>query len=232
MVAAGLSLAGLLALAIVIVQPLAAFDVLGWVFPRIVWRVETSQPLVALSFDDGPSPEHTPRLLHLLGRHGVRATFFLIGERAAAHPRLLADIKAAGHEVANHAWSTRSTWGLSESELADNLRRTDATLGLTGPHKLFRPPGGRIWPWQQAQVRRLGYTCVLGSAYPYDPVPSPAGYIRWLVTKNLAPGVIVILHDGIPDPSRTLSSLEAILDAGRRKGLRFATVGELLSAAR
>ena len=73
---------------------------------------------------------------------------------------------------------------------------------------------------------------MLGSAYPYDPLRPPAGYIRWLVAKNLAPGVIVILHDGIRDPSRTLSSVDAILDAGRRKGLHFVTVGELLSRRR
>jgi peptidoglycan/xylan/chitin deacetylase (PgdA/CDA1 family) len=216
-----------------VVQPLWAFDLLAWTFPRIVWRVQTSQPVVALTFDDGPSPAHTPRLLEILRRHQVRATFFLIGERAAAHPALVARIRADGHEIGNHAYSLRSTWGLSHRELVDNLRRTDAALSL-GSHtsRLFRPPGGRIWPWQLGHLQRLGYTCVLGSAYPHDPLRPPARYIRWLITKNLAPGVIIILHDGIPDPSRTLATLDAILEAGRKKGLRFVPVGELLSLRR
>lgn len=70
------------------------------------------------------------------------------------------------------------------------------------------------------------------AAYPFDPAHPPAGYIRWLVGKNLAPGTIVILHDGIADPSRMLQSLDAILDEGRRRGLRFVPVGELLKSAR
>ena len=89
-----------------------------------------------------------------------------------------------------------------------------------------------IRPAHLAFVRAQGYRCVLGSAYPFDPAHPPAGYIRWLVGKNLAPGTIVILHDGIADPSRMLQSLDAILDEGRRRGLRFVPVGELLKGAR
>ena len=73
---------------------------------------------------------------------------------------------------------------------------------------------------------------MLGSAYPFDPSHPSARYIRWLVSKNLAPGVIVILHDGIADPSRSLAALEDILTAGEQKGLRFVTVGELLATSR
>jgi peptidoglycan-N-acetylglucosamine deacetylase len=215
----------------IVVQPLLAFDVLRWLFPSIVWRVKTQAPLVALSFDDGPAPRHTPRVLEILARHDARATFFLIGERAAREPQLVAQLRAGGHEVGNHSAAHSSILGLDDRELADDLRRTDEVLGLTGPRRLFRPPSGRIWPWQLTTLARLGYTCVLGSAYPYDPHQPPASYIRWLVTKNLAPGVIVILHDGIANPSQMLASLDSILAAGKRKGLRFVTVGELLAEA-
>jgi hypothetical protein len=71
---------------------------------------------------------------------------------------------------------------------------------------------------------------ILGSAYPYDGSHPPPAYIRWLVTKNLAPGVIIILHDGIADPSRMIAALDSILVSGERKGLRFVTVGGLLRA--
>ncbi len=70
---------------VVVTQPLAAFRVLAWIFPRILWRVETKAPLVALTFDDGPAPDHTPQVLDILARRQAHATFFLIGERAAAH---------------------------------------------------------------------------------------------------------------------------------------------------
>jgi peptidoglycan/xylan/chitin deacetylase (PgdA/CDA1 family) len=216
---------------VAVAQPLWAFDVLGWVFPRVVWRVKTSAPLVALTFDDGPAPDHTPEVLATLARHGAHATFFLIGDRAAAFPALVDTIRAGGHEVGNHSYSIRSTLRASDEVFLGNLLRTEDVLRLSGPTKLFRPPGGLISRSQLSAAEKHGYLCVLGSAYPYDPShPSPA-YIRWLVTKNLAPGVIVILHDGIADPSRMIAALDAILTAGERKGLRFVTAGALLDGA-
>jgi hypothetical protein len=80
------------------------------------------------------------------------------------------------------------------------------------------------------QAEAQGYRVVLGSAYPYDPSHPPPAYIQWLVAKNLAPGVIVILHDGIADPSRMIAVLDPILAAGERKGLRFVPIGTLLGA--
>jgi peptidoglycan-N-acetylglucosamine deacetylase len=227
-----LLLVGLVAIvAIVIVaQPLWAFDVLASVWPQVVWRVRTAQPLVGLSFDDGPSAEHTPRVLEILAKHNARATFFLIGARAAEDPATLNKIRSAGHEVGNHCFTIRSITRGSDQEFVANLLQTEAALGLLGTPKLFRPPGGRFRASQLALAEAHGYRTVLGSAYPYD-AHVPSGYIRWLVTKNLAPGVIVILHDGIPEPSRMISVLDAILTAGEGKGLRFVTVGELLSAS-
>jgi peptidoglycan/xylan/chitin deacetylase (PgdA/CDA1 family) len=225
-----LVVAGVLALAafIVVWQPLFAYDVLGRAFPRIVWRVKTSQPLVALSFDDGPAPDHTPQVLEILARYDAHATFFLIGNRVIAHPETVAHIRAGGHEVANHYDSVRSTLRATDDEFASGLKRTGDALALEGPLKLFRPPGGRIRSRQLDEAIRQGYTCVLGSAYPFDGQHPPAAYIRWVVSKNLAPGTIVILHDGIADPSRSIAALPGILEAGRREGLRFVSVGELL----
>jgi peptidoglycan/xylan/chitin deacetylase (PgdA/CDA1 family) len=213
---------------IVIAQPSFVFAVLERLFPRILWRVQTSQPLVALTFDDGPHPVYTPQVLDLLARHRAHATFFLIGGRAAERPELVSRIRAEGHEIGNHWWYDVSTRRASLPEYLDWLGRTEAVLGIeTASPKLFRPPGGRISSAQLTATLERGYVCVLGSAYPYDPKHPPAAYIRWLVSKNLAPGAIVILHDGIRDPSRTLEALPGILEAGEAKGLRFASVGEL-----
>jgi peptidoglycan/xylan/chitin deacetylase (PgdA/CDA1 family) len=225
-VAVALALAGALAL----VQPLWAVGLAARVAPGIVWRVETSQPLVALTFDDGPAPGHTSVVLDLLARHEAHATFFMIGERAEAHPDLVKAVRERGHEIGNHAFTGRRTVRLSEDELLADLRRTDEVLQLPGPERLYRPPSGLITPSQLTLVREHGYRCVLGSAYPFDPAHPPSDYIRWLVVKNLEPGVIVILHDGIPDPSRMLAALDDILAAGRQKGLRFVTVSELLGS--
>jgi peptidoglycan/xylan/chitin deacetylase (PgdA/CDA1 family) len=220
-----------IAAAIVLYQPLWTFKVLARAFPRILWRVETSEPLVALTFDDGPAPGNTPAVLSILARHHAQATFFMIGDRAVAYPRLVDEVRRAGHEVGNHYYTIRSTQRASDDDFLANLRKAEAVLDLGVP-KLFRPPGGIARSSQLRLAAANGYTCVLGSAYPYDPSHPPTAYIRWLVSKNLAPGVIVILHDGIANPSRSIAALESILSAGEQKGLRFVSVGELLRATK
>jgi len=217
---------------VVVTQPLWAFDALAWAIPRIVWKVETTEPLVALSFDDGPAPDHTPQVLEMLSKHRAHATFFLIGDRAAAHAELLGRLRSEGHELGNHYFTIRSTIRASDEDFLANLTRTEEILSLHGPIKLFRPPGGLIRSSHLRLAEERGYRVILGSAYPYDGSHPPPAYIRWLVTKNLARGVIIILHDGIADPSRMISALDSILVSGERKGLRFVTVGELLQATK
>jgi peptidoglycan/xylan/chitin deacetylase (PgdA/CDA1 family) len=231
--AAGTAGLALVALGVIVVQPLWAFSALARVEPRIVWRADVSEKLIALSFDDGPSPRHTPQVLDILARRRARATFFLIGERAAAHPELLETLRAGGHEIGNHSISIRSTVRASDDAFVETLLRTERILGLTsGGPKLFRPPGGKIRGSQIQRAAEHGYRVVLGSAYPYDGGHPPPGYIRWIVTKNLAPGVIVILHDGIPDPSRMIAVLDPILAEGERRGYRFVSIGDLLARER
>jgi len=208
-----------------------AFSVLEVLTPRIVYRVETGRPLVALSFDDGPHPIYTPQVLDVLERHQAKATFFLIGERALRHPDLVARIRRSGHEIGNHYFTNGSTLGHSETKFLDYLERTERALSLGGPLKLFRPPGGVAWPGQLERARERGYLCVLGSAYPHDPAHPPVWYIRWLAVKNLAPGAIVILHDGIADATRSVAALPDILSAGRYRGLSFVSIGSLMGAA-
>jgi peptidoglycan/xylan/chitin deacetylase (PgdA/CDA1 family) len=225
---AALLLAAVAAFGILAFQPAWLPDLLAQVYPEILWRVETPSPRVALTFDDGPAPDHTPQVLRMLARHRARATFFMIGDRAARSPDLLRTIRESGHEVGNHYYSIRSNLRVSNVDFEADLLRAESILGISGPTKLYRPPGGLIRRAQLALLEKHGYRCVLGSAYPYDGSRAPSWYIRWLVEKNLAPGAIVILHDGIADPSRTLAALDGIFQAGEARGLRFVPVGELL----
>jgi peptidoglycan-N-acetylglucosamine deacetylase len=212
-------------------QPLWAFAVLERAAPNVLWRVASPLPQIALSFDDGPSPEFTPRVLEILKQHQARATFFLIGSKAQAHPRLVGDIRAGGHEIANHYFVNGTVLLADEKDFLEYVRRTEHVLAPLEPPKLFRPPGGVIWPVQVRMLREMGYTCVLGSAYPYDPSGPPAAYIRWLVVKNMRPGSIIILHDGIQDASGTIDALDGILRAAASKGLAVVPVGGLLRSA-
>ncbi len=224
--------AGVVLLAVVLWQPRWAYRLLARAMPGILWSVEDAGPRVALTFDDGPSPEHTPIVLDILRRRGARATFFLIGPRAAAHPDIVRRMRAEGHEIANHYSSKRSTLFVDEAEFMAEVARAEAMVAPIGPPKLFRPPGGVTTPANRRALERMGYRCVLGSAYPFDGNGPPAAYIRWLVVKNLAPGTIVILHDGVRDPANTIAALDPILAAAREKGLAVVPVGELLGQRR
>ena len=214
------------------VEPLWVVPLLERLTPQVTYRVPTDLPLVALSFDDGPHPVYTPQVLEILQRHGARATFFLIGDRALRHPEIVAQIKTSGNEVGNHYFYTRMGTMMSHSdeEFLRNLGRVEKAIGLGDGPKVFRAPGGIARPRQLALARGRGYTCALGCAYPHDPARPPLWYIRWLVTKNLKPGTIIILHDGIKNPTRAIEALPHILREGETRGLRFVSIGELISA--
>ena len=213
-----------------IVQPFFAVRLVEMLFPRIVWSVETQKPLFAITFDDGPDPIYTPQVLNLLARQDAHATFFLIGERARRYPEIVASIRAAGHEIGNHTDSHGATFISSQSRFEASLLRAEITLGLR-EKKLLRPGGGWIRPAQLDFAAQRGYTTVLGSAYAYDPYRPPTRYIAWVISKNLRPGVIVILHDSGGDRSNSIAALEPILIAARQKGLRCVSVSELLDSS-
>lgn len=213
------------------IQPLSVLGTIERLTPNVLYRVRTSLPLVALSFDDGPHPTFTPQVLDILQRHGAKATFFLIGERALQHPDLVARIKDAGHEVGNHYYKNGPTFGHSDTDFLRYLEQTERAIGPMGEPKLFRAPGGVAWPWQLRLARSRGYKYVLGSAYPNDPMRPPVRYITWLIKKNLAPGTIVILHDGIRDPTRSIQALPQVLEAGRQRGFSFVSISELMRAS-
>jgi peptidoglycan/xylan/chitin deacetylase (PgdA/CDA1 family) len=212
-------------------EPLGVLSVIERLTPNVTYRVRTHIPVVALSFDDGPHPRFTLQVLEILRQHDATATFFLIGERAIRHPDVVSQMKGDGHEVGNHYYKNGPTLGHSDADFVAYLEQTEKAIGISPGPKLFRPPGGVAWPKQLRLALAHGYKCVLGCAYPHDPLHPPVWYIRWLVGKNLVPGAIVILHDGISDPSRSIEALPQILTVGRKKGLRFTSIGALVSEA-
>ena len=119
----------------------------------------------------------------------------------------MARIKAEGHEVGNHYYKNGSTLFHSDARFVRYLEQTERAIGPMQEPKLFRAPGGVAWPGQLRLAQAHGYTCVLGSAYPHDLMHPPVWYIRWLIGKNLVPGTIVILHDGIQAPTRSIQAL-------------------------
>ncbi|HUK63119.1 MAG TPA: polysaccharide deacetylase family protein [Dongiaceae bacterium] len=190
---------------------------------------------VALTFDDGPDPEWTPRVLDTLARDGVRATFFLVGERAVRAATTVRAIAGAGHEVGSHGWSHRSFWLCGPRRTAMEIDRTQAMLaGITGcAPRFFRPPWGMVNAAMFPMLRTRGLRPVFWSIQPEGRRPAPADAQAAYVVARAHPGAIVDLHDaeGAPGaPARVLAALPAMIAGLRDRGYAFTTVGELLAA--
>lgn len=166
---------------------------------RMHRRFTTARPEVWLTIDDGPDPEDTPRILELLAAHGARATFFVIGEKAAAHPALVRAMAAAGHEVAHHTQThpLYSFWCASPARLARELDEGLATLGAVGVRPTrFRPPAGLKNLWLGRALSARGLACVGWSARGLERSGGDADAVAERVTRGLAPGAILLLHEG------------------------------------
>jgi peptidoglycan-N-acetylglucosamine deacetylase len=214
---------------------------IGWAWlphlltPACAWRGPRGARRLALTFDDGPDPAWTPRLLDALGAAGVPGTFFLIGERAARAPALVRRMVTEGHEVGNHSWSHRSLWLCGPRATQDEIRRAhDHLADLTGAApRHFRPPWGMVNAAMFPALRRLGERCVFWSIQPEGQRPAPAARQVAHVLGRAHAGAIVDLHDaeGTPAaPVRLMEALPALLQGLRERGYGFTTVADLLSA--
>ncbi len=219
---------------------IGSFVARSGVFGRILMSGPTDRPLVALTFDDGPDPLTTPRVLDLLARYGAQATFFVIGERAAAQPALIARLVAAGHQVENH--SQRHSWATAfgpVARLVADFSQAQQSIVDAGaaPPRFFRAPIGILSPPIIAAVQRLGLQLVGWSTKARD------GWASTTVEAALArlepalrPGAILLLHDGSEQRSNQVMTrptiapavLEQLLPLLLKRGLRSVTLDELL----
>ncbi len=182
---------------------------------------------IALTFDDGPAPGLTDRLLEVLAAEHVRASFFVLGKNVAADPGPLIRAAWDGHEIGVHTWDHRALPGRSTEDLADDLTRTmHAVTKASGVRpRLVRPPFGALDP---ATARRIPYPLVLWSVDPDDWRDRNRDLIVQRVTAGGRPGSVVLLHDVHPE---SVAAVPAIIDFYRRHGYTFVTVSELYGSA-
>jgi peptidoglycan-N-acetylglucosamine deacetylase len=200
-------------------------------FVGTITHVSTSIPVAALTFDDGPDPRFTPRLLEVLERHGATATFFMVGENARRYPQLVRQVAEAGHAIGNHSWDHPSFPSISGRERRRQVRACAAALPRQGL-RLFRSPGGHQTPRSVLDVRLMGYEMVGWNVDPRDYRGRSAREIRDQVLEEIRPGSIILLHDALFDhPSGdrqpTIEAVDMILSRARAS-YEFTTVPELL----
>jgi len=216
------------------------------IFGRAIWRTNSPRKL-ALTFDDGPNPAITPKLLDVLDRYNAKATFFLIGRFVRECPDLVKETAARGHSVGNHTESHPNLFWCSPTQVTIELRLCQDAIrnALGSPPKWFRPPYGMRNPWVIPIARELGCRAAMWTLLPGDWREKPA---EWLIPR-LQPiadrmvksskrdsdsrgwGDVLCLHDGSHrglngDRTRTLAALEHWLPRWRDLGLEFVTIDE------
>jgi peptidoglycan-N-acetylglucosamine deacetylase len=185
------------------------------IIPAMTFCMKPLQNSLYLTFDDGPHPESTPRILELLSRHEARATFFCLGRNAEKYPQLLDSIITAGHAVGNHTFSHPNGWLTSTAKYIADIEKAAESISST----LFRPPYGRITPSQYLHIRKkfkiIMWTRQFADYSPrFNPLKSNLNHLR--------AGDVVVMHDRPDTIIRTLPLLEKSLN--EKKGLTYKVI--------
>lgn len=188
-----------------------------WFFKEALFRVETQDPVVYLTFDDGPSSEATPFVLDVLNTHRVKATFFVLGKNAEANPGILARLKKEGHVVANHGMEHLDGWKTAIGAYATNADEGRKASGSD----MFRPPYGKLRPLQYQQLTRhskvVFWDVISGD---FDQQTTPEQVIRNVV-ENSRKGSIIVMHDSVKAMNNLKGSLNQIIMELKAKGFQF-----------
>jgi teichuronic acid biosynthesis glycosyltransferase TuaC len=196
--------------------------------PRRLFMVQGQRRLnsVALTFDDGPHPTYTPLLLDTLKKHGVKATFFVVGRQAQRYPDLVRRIGAEGHDVANHSYFHSYPGLASAQEAVSGVLQTEQLLQDLGGKALafYRPPRGKVGARELLSLWLAGFKVVLWNVDARDyACETSAELTEWFRARPLKAGDIVLLHDRLPFAAETLPD---VIETTRQRGLDFVPVSQ------
>ncbi|MDD5431861.1 MAG: polysaccharide deacetylase family protein [Candidatus Omnitrophica bacterium] len=201
------------------------------------YHADVSEKVVALTFDDGPSTEWTPKILDELKEDNVKATFFMLGEHVSKYPEIAKRVADEGHEIGNHTYDHRlvnfSSSGLLKKEILDTEKAIKSATGRST--KLFRPPKAWLNKRTKEEIRSLGFEIVLWTINSKDWVTFDYKYIIKYILNHVRPGDIILFHDsgavfGKEGGSRyeTVRTIKRLIEELKRLGYRFVTVTELI----
>jgi peptidoglycan-N-acetylglucosamine deacetylase len=189
-------------------------------FPSLVWRIETLDKEIWLTFDDGPTPEVTPWILSVLKKENVKATFFLVGQQIEKFPELVGAIIKDGHTIANHSYSHKNGWLTNKEKYLEDIENCQA---LMPNNKLFRPPYGKVTKVQIAVLKEK-YKIILWDVLSYDfKQNNNPKRVQENIIQNTTAGSIIVMHNNL----RSFKNLEPILEKTiqqlKAKGYNFST---------
>ena len=194
---------------------------------------------LALTYDDGPNDPHTYRLLEVLAKHNVHATFFLIGRFVRQRPDIVREIVSAGHVVGNHTCTHPLLTLKSSAEVRNELTECRSALqDAIGEHSnLFRPPFGGRRPAVLLVARELGLQPIMWNVTGYDWTAPPAEVIERKVSSQIRGGNVILLHDGGhrgigADRSQTVLATDHLIARYKSEGYEFVTIQQMLDASR
>jgi len=197
--------------------------------PATWFSVNVDGPYIAMTFDDGPSPETTPRLLDILKQRNIKATFFMIGQNAERNPAIVKRILAEGHEIGNHSWTHPQLSKLSDDRVTEEINKTQNAIKDASGYTpvLMRPPYGAITARQKDWIeKQFGLSVIIWSVDPFDWKRPGASVIEERILAGARPGAIVLSHD---IHKQTVDAMPATLDALAAKGFKFVTVSQLIA---
>lgn len=189
----------------------------------LLWSFDRVDNEVFLTFDDGPTPEITYKILDILDAFDAKATFFCVGKNAASLPRQYSEIQARGHSTGNHTWSHMNGWKNKDFSYFRNIIRCDKTVRSP----LFRPPYGRIKPAQIKALKRR-YSLIMWDVLSgdWDQAISPETCLQNVV-NNTRPGSIVVFHDSLKAEKNMLYALPKSLEILQKRGFVFSGIPEV-----
>jgi peptidoglycan/xylan/chitin deacetylase (PgdA/CDA1 family) len=196
--------------------------------PNVVYFVETDEPVVALTFDDGPDTVETARILEVLEQHDARATFFLLTSRIPGNEEIVRRVVEEGHEIANHLVVDEPSITLSPSDFERQLLESHDVLTEYSEVRWFRPGSGWYNGTMLSILDNHGYECALGSVYPFDPQIPSVWFATRYILSNVRPGSIIVLHDYGGRGERAAAALATILPELNSRGFRVVTLSELV----
>ena len=195
---------------------------------NIICHGDLSEKWISITFDDGPDPALTPKVLDILKKQSVPACFFLIGKKIPENEGVVKRIFLEGHETGNHSYSHSNAWDFQlPRKMLQDLMKTELLVENIIHRKmgLFRPPYGVVNPMVEAAIQRTPYTMIAWSIRSFDTLSSNEGHLLRRITKNLKPGDIILLHD---NRQITVNFLEALIIAIREQGFQIVSLEKLL----